>query len=125
MDGKANIPTQTLARTLAVLQQADGPLTAAQIAEAVGHWPCCSHETQRRRVREVVDALREAGHWVVALGAEGYAVTRCRNVWSDYLSHRRIDAKRIFGQTYERKRAMWPDGQYALFGSQLATGGVA
>lgn len=77
----------------------DRPVTAVELAERAGI--AGEHETQRRRVRELVAELREAGHRVCAgsgLEAEcGMWLARDDAEWNAYLESRRNQLRFEFG----------------------------
>ena len=102
---------------LLVLRHDDslGPMTAAEIAERLRLGG--SRETQRRRVRAIVQGLRDKGSMIVATKPGGYMLTDDVGIWADYLEGRQIDAKRVLAVT-GRKKKMAADsrGQGLLFG---------
>jgi biotin operon repressor len=51
------------------------PVSAIVLARALKHWPGMKRETQRRRVRELVDEMRREGA-PIASGAGGYSIAR-------------------------------------------------
>ena len=86
MNAKTPVHTETnpaLERqALNALENAARPVTAAALAnllELTG-----SRETQRRKVRAIVRALRKAGHRVCANLSTGYWLARSGQEWSDY-----------------------------------------
>jgi hypothetical protein len=102
-----------MAKLLRLLETADGPMTAVQIAGKLRLDG--SIETQRRTVRGWVKELRDRGYWVVATLVEGYALTRNAATWKDYSEHRAIDARRIFWELSDRKKQMSDGNQGLLF----------
>ena len=105
--------TDDLARLLRIFEQAEGPMTAVQIAAKLRLEG--SVETQRRTVRGWVKELRDHGHWIVATLIEGYALTKNAGIWKDYSEHRTIDARRIFWELSDRKKQMSDGNQGLLF----------
>jgi len=116
------ITTYLAARCLGVLEAADGPATAAELAGKLALTG--RRESQRRRVRAIVRELRNRGHWIVATLAGGYWLTKDEAMWKDYNECRQIDAKRIIGEAYRRKQAAGPGGQGLLFGAPVNAGAV-
>ncbi len=51
------------------------PIPAAVLARALKHWPGAKRETQRRRVRELVQEAREEGAPIASWG-RGYSIAR-------------------------------------------------
>lgn len=105
--------TDDLIRLLRVFEQAEGPMTAVQIAGRLRLEG--SVETQRRAVRAMVKDLRDHGHWIVATLIEGYALTRNAGIWRDYSEGRTVEARRIFWELSDRKKQMSDHGQGLLF----------
>lgn len=103
-------------KCLKLLQSADGPLVAADIAARL-HLSG-SRETQRRRVRGIVQQLRDDGNWIVACGNSGYWLTQDARVWKDYQEGRKIDAKRIIGESHRKQMEVDQCGQGLLFGAK-------
>ncbi len=102
------------ARTLEVLKAADEPITAADLARRLDLSGC--RETQRRGVRALVKQLRDDGARIVATLTGGYWLTDDPAIWRDYLEGRKIDARRLIGQSSRRQRmAVDADGQGLLF----------
>jgi len=82
-----------------------------------------SHETQRRRVRAIIQQLRDNGARIVATRQQGYWLTEDAKLWRDYLDGRNIDAKRILAQTHKKKRQFCDDaGQGVLFDGKIVCG---
>jgi biotin operon repressor len=98
---------------LAILEQADEPLTAVAIAERLRLHGC--RETQRRVVRAMIKELRDRGYHIVATLTDGYALTRDDGIWKDYTDGRLIDAKRILAEVSRRNRDRQDRGQGLLF----------
>jgi len=100
---------------LEALEGAEAPMTAAQIAA----WLRLSgsRETQRRRVRAIVEGLRKGGSMIVATLQEGYWLTDDAKLYKRYLAGRQIDAKKVLGKTHRKQREMLADsgGQGVLF----------
>lgn len=111
---KSNITTFEAANCLSFLQQAKGPIFAAELAQGLGL--AGNRESQRRRVRAIVEHLRDDGHWIIATLQQGYYLTDDFTLWCDYLAGKQIDAKRILGRTHREKRiAVNAQGQGVLF----------
>lgn len=119
---KPNVTTLEAGRCLQILQAANGPIVAAELARKLGLAGC--RETQRRRVREIVKHLKDnSGAMIVASLQSGYWLTEDEQLWRDYLLHRQIDAKRILGETHKRKKMLAdPSGQGRLFESRIHYG---
>lgn len=73
----------------------DRPLTAAEIASAVGIATEGNRESRRRTVRFLASDLREAGHRVCG-GNDGYWLARSAREWSEYLEAVRRNARYAF-----------------------------
>jgi len=101
------------ARCLTILENADKPIVAADLAEQLRLDGC--RETKRRHVRAIVKHLRDNDSMIVAVGAAGYYLTEDVKVWQDYLDGRQIDAKRILGETGKRKKEVAGKNQGLLF----------
>ncbi|MCE5184961.1 MAG: hypothetical protein LLF76_02405 [Planctomycetaceae bacterium] len=114
-----NVTTDLLARCLAVLRNAEGPVTAAEIAARV--YLGGNRESRRRHVRAIIAELRCRGHWIVAANALGCWLTADETIWKDYLEHRTIDGRRIIGEASRRKKAVLVDakGQALLFSPKI------
>jgi len=119
---KPNVTTLDIARCLSILESAEGPIVAADLARRL-HLPG-NRETQRRHVRAIIEQLRDNGSMIVATLKDGYFLTEDLQLWGDYLDGRQIDAKRIFGETYKRKKMLTEvgSGQGVLFGPVVTTG---
>jgi hypothetical protein len=115
-----NVTTDSMARCLVVLKNAEGPATAAQIAGKLNLGG--SRETQRRRVRAILACLRKHGHWIIATLQDGCWLTMDKAMWTDYCEHKMIDAKRIIGEANRRKQSVLQDaaGQGLLFSPNKA-----
>lgn len=114
-DLKPNVTTDQLARCLVILQNAEGPATAAEIAGKLNLGG--NRESRRRHVREIIRELRRRSRWIIASLSGGYWLTRDESMWKDYLEHRAIDARRIIGEASRRKQEVTRDasGQHLLF----------
>jgi hypothetical protein len=115
MKPEINVTTELMARCLVVLQNAEGPATAAWIAGMLDLGG--NHETKRRSVRAIIARLREHGHWIVGANPAGYQLTRDEAEWIKYTESRSIDGKRIIGEASRQKQAVIRDasGQGLLF----------
>jgi len=80
-----------------------------------------SRETQRRRVRAIVEMLRSGGSWVIATRQAGYWLTRDERLWRAYNDGRQIDAKQILAETSGRKKRL-AGGQGHLFDMRTRAG---
>jgi len=123
-----NITASQAARCLRVLEQAQRPMVAAELARSLHLGG--SRESQRRHVRAVIEHLRDNGSMVVAKRQRGYWLAGDLSLWKDYLDSRQIDAKRVLGETHKRKRMLADaKGQGLLFDQRIrygvATCGVA
>ncbi len=120
---KPTVTREELAACLTLLQQADGPMTAIELAEKLGLGGC--RETKRRHVREILTRLREGGHWIVGLNPDGNCLTHDPAAWKAYCEGRISEAKRRIGQAHKRKKAMVADasGQGVLFAPRPCMGG--
>lgn len=117
-----NVTTQEVAECLVVLQQAAGPMTAAELSGQL--YMQGLRETQRRHVRAIIKRLRDNGSMIVANLAGGYWLTKDHRLWSDYLEGRQIDAKRVLGETYGRQRKARARRQEFLFDMRIPAGCV-
>lgn len=89
-------------------------MTAAEIAATLR--PGGYRETQRRHVRAIVKQLRDNGAWIIAQNPDGYFLTTDKAIWNEYLEGRKIDSKRIIGETSRRQRSAHElNGQGLLF----------
>ena len=123
-----NVTAEEAARCLRVLEQAQRPMVAAELARSLHLGG--SRESQRRHVRAIAEHLRDNGSMVVATLQQGYWLTEDQRLWKDYLEGRQIDAKRVLGETHKRKRMLADaKGQGLLFDQRIrygvATCGVA
>ena len=106
--------TCNAAACLAILKAASVPIVAADLGRCLGL--AGDRESQRRQVREIIKHLRDQGEWIVAVNPGGYLLTTDRQLWSQYLMHRQIDAKQVIGQSHNRnKAAVDSHGQRLLF----------
>lgn len=120
---KPNITTPEIANCLSILESANKPLVAADLAKKLGL--SGSRETQRRHIRAIIKHLRNNGSKIIATLWGGYFLTTDPQLWRDYLEGREITAKRIFGETHKRKRRLTDSqGQGVLFDLRQR-GGVA
>jgi len=111
---KPVIEAEKLATVLTLLKAADEPMTAVRIARTLNLDG--GHETQRRRVREIIQELRDRGHWIIATLQEGYWLTEDAEMWKDWCDKKMIDGKRIIGEASRRKKtAADAKGQGLLF----------
>lgn len=108
MQAAERIHCERLSAVLGTLEQdRERPRTAAELATACGlHY---AHETNRRRVRELIAELRENGYRIVAgfrrgnspntvergrvAGELGYWMARDDGEWKAYLESRRSSAR--------------------------------
>jgi len=95
--------------TLALLERYfdDRPITAREIAEAVGLAPKGNVRTRRRKARRVITKLRKAGKEVCAICTSnpGYWLARWKGEYGEYLNARRLNAKFEFVAAREMGRA--------------------
>lgn len=118
---KPNITTSEVARCLSILESANEPIVAAELARRL--FLGGSRETQRRHVRAIIEQLRDNGCWIVATNSDGYLLTDDPHQWRAYQEQRQIGAKRIFAVTHRRKKMLtYPNGQGALFGPVVTCG---
>jgi hypothetical protein len=111
---KPVIENEKLANALTLLKDASKPLPAAEMASRLGIEG--GHETQRRRVREIIAELRNGGHWIVANFYDGYWLTADAAMWNEFCEKKMIDGKRMIGEAAKRKKAAEvPAGQGRLF----------
>ena len=111
---RATITTCNAARCLEILKAATEPIVAADLGRRLGL--AGERESQRRQVREIVKHLRDQGEWICATTQGGYLLTTDRQLWSQYLMHRHIDAAIVIGQSHNRnKAAVDSHGQGLLF----------
>lgn len=109
-----------LAKALSVLQDAKGPMTAIEIAARLGLGGC--RESQRRRVRAIIEELRNKGWRIAANQTDGCWIARDDQEWRDYLESRKIEAKQQIGEAHRRKKCTYDDGTIAMFGQQVGVG---
>lgn len=117
----------------ALLGERGGPLSAVSLAERAGlHY---GHETNRRRVREIVAELREQGRRICAGwkgksddsdgsdGTLGYWLARDDAEWQRYLESRRSNARFEFAivRAVQRAAGEAASGQGRLFEGSRAT----
>lgn len=115
-----NVTKPDLRDCLSLLKKADGFLTAADLAARMQLKG--GRETRRRRVRAIIQALRQAGTWIVGQNPEGYFLTADKVLWTDYLEGRQIDAKRILGEAHRRRQTAGEfGGQGLLFAEAVKT----
>jgi len=86
---------------LKILQKADKPLTAIQIATML-YLPG-NRESQRRRVRAIIEQLRLDGHWIIANLQDGYWLTDDYRMWRHYIEGWEISAKQILADVGKKK----------------------
>jgi biotin operon repressor len=111
---QSNPTADELSLCMRLLDEAEAPMLAIDIADRL--YITGSHETKRRHVRALVQKLRDNGARIVATTADGYFLTEDESLWRDYLEGRQIDAKRILGETYKRKKMLADSqGQGHLF----------
>ena len=109
-----NITAEQASRCLEVLQSADTPLVAAEIAGRLCLNGC--RESRRRKVRAIIRHLRDGGCRITATLSGGYLLSD-RSEWRGYLEGRQSGAKKVIGETAKRKRFdADPPGQGLLFG---------
>jgi hypothetical protein len=115
MKPEINVTIDLMARCLVVLQNAEGPATAAEIAGKLNLGG--NRESNRRKVRAIIARLREHGHWIVATNQDGCWLTMDQSLWTDYCEHKMIDGKRLIGEASRRKQTVTRDasGQGLLF----------
>lgn len=118
---QVNITSNEAAACLALLKIGDRPRVAADIAELLNL--AGSRESQRRHVRAIIKQLRDEGEMIVATLQGGYWLTDDDKLWREYLEGRKIDAKKLIGQTHKQiKMATDGIGQGLLFGSRAMAG---
>lgn len=109
-----------------LLRYADGPMTAAEVAEKLGR--AGGRETRRRHVRAIVKLLRDGGCPIVADLSHGYRLPDCRikegrTAFCDYSDRRQGQAKKVLGEAHKRKKMLTNSkGQGLLFGQRVTTG---
>jgi len=119
---KPNITTCEAAECLRILESADSPIVAADLAAELGLAGC--RETQRRHVRAIIKHLRDVnGSMIVATNQGGYFLTTDAELYKGYLEGRQIDAKQILGKTHRQKRMLVNSrGQGMLFTERVSCG---
>jgi len=117
-----NVTTLEVARCLSILESADEPIVAAELAARL-HLPG-NRESQRRHIRAIIKQLRDNGSMIIATLQDGYFLTEDPQFYQDYLDGKQIDAKRILGETHRRKKMLTEvgSGQGVLFGPVVTTG---
>lgn len=117
---RPNVTVDGMAQCLRVLQAAEVPMLAIDIANRLGLDG--SRETKRRHVRSLVKKLRDDGHMIVASVQGGYFLTADEDLWKQYLEGKKIDAKKVLGEMHRKKKMLIDkQGQGMLF----QPGGVA
>lgn len=116
----AAITGPELAKTVSILQQATGPMTAIEVAARLGLAGC--RESQRRHVRAIIEELRNKGVRIVANQIDGCWIAKGDQEWREYLEGRKIEAKQQIGEAHRRKKCCYEDGTTAMFGQQVGTG---
>lgn len=120
----ASVTSEQAADCLRILKAATEPMVAADIAARLGLGG--SHETRRRKVRAIVQRLRDGDEMIVATNNQGYWLTKDMQLWRDYLADRVIDAKRVLADAHRKKgKAADAKGQGLLFGPQRVAVGCA
>ncbi len=118
---RPTITTRNAAGCLAILKATGEPIFAADLAKRLGL--AGSRESHRRQVRAIITHLRDQGEWICATTQGGYLLTTDRQLWSQYLVHRHIDAIQVIGQSYNRsKAAVDSQGQGLLFRPPVSCG---
>ncbi len=117
-----NVTTLEVARCLSILESADEPIVAAELAARL-HLSG-NRESQRRHIRAIIKQLRDDGSMIIATLQDGYFLTEDPQFYQDYLDGKQIDAKRILGETHRRKKMLTEvgSGQGVLFGPVVTTG---
>ena len=114
MSGMTESTRDDAARLLMRLRTARTPLTAVELAGILA-LPGL-RETKRRHVRAIVKSLRDSGEKIVATLDGGYWLTDDPATWKEYLEGRKIDAKRVIGESHRRQQmATDAAGQGLLF----------
>lgn len=106
----------TTGQLLRILQSADKPLVAADLAARL--YLTGNRELQRRKVRALVKELRDdknENNWIVANFVEGYWLSDDFALWKDYLEGKKITAKMIFADVARKKNQVAMAGQGKLF----------
>ncbi len=97
---------------LHILQQAKASVSAIDLADKLQL--AGTHETKRRKIRDLIQKLRDNGHWIVA-SQSGYWLTADPAIWKSYNEHRSIDAKIILKEISSRKQTQRDIPQGMLF----------
>lgn len=114
MSGMTESTRDDAARLLMRLRTARMPLTAVELAGMLA-LPGL-RETKRRHVRAIVKSLRDSGEKIVATLDGGYWLTDDPATWKEYLEGRKIDAKRVIGESHRRQQMVTDAaGQGLLF----------
>lgn len=118
---RPNVTSHEAARCLSILESADRPIVAAELAARL--FLRGNRETRRRHVRAIIKKLRDNGSMIIATLQGGYSLTGDEQLWKDYLEGRQIDVKRILGEAHRRKRMVADSaGQGVLFGQGVTCG---
>ena len=106
--------TNEVAQCLRLIKE-QGPILAITIADKLGL--AGTRETKRRRIRAIVQHLRnECGTMIVANTMGGYFLTDDSLMWQGYLNGRQVDAKKLLGQTHKKLKMVTDNkGQGLLF----------
>lgn len=109
-----NFSSDMAAKCLQLIKEC-GPILAINLADKLGI--VGERETQRRKIRAIVQHLRnDCGQMIVADLFCGYFLTSDLKVWQDYLDGRQIDAKKILGITHQQLKMVTDSrGQGLLF----------
>ncbi|MFA5187013.1 MAG: hypothetical protein WC551_11075 [Patescibacteria group bacterium] len=115
---RVNVTTDEARQCIEVLKRAEAFMTAANLAARMTLRG--GRETRRRHVRAIVKQLRDDGQWIVAQNPEGYFLTQDESLWKDYLEGRKIESKRVIGETARRQKMVTDrQGQGLLFAQML------
>ena len=119
---KPNVTCEQAGRCLRILQSADKPIVAAELARQLNLTG--NSETRRRHIRAIIKQLRDGGEMIVADIKGGYWLTEDNTIWKDYLEGRQIDAKIILGDTHKKKKQVLQDasGQELMFDNSISVG---
>ena len=111
----ANKFSSDLAAKCLSLIKEQWPITAIELADGLGLEG--TRENKRRKIRAIVQHLRNAGgNMIVADTINGYSLTDDETIWQVYLNGRQIGAKKILGQTHKQlKMVIDSRGQGLLF----------
>jgi hypothetical protein len=106
--------TNEVAQCLWLIKE-QGPILAIDIADKLGL--AGTRETKRRRIRAIVQHLRnECGEMIVADTMGGYFLTDDDLIWQGYLNGRQIIAKKVLGITHRQLKMVTDNrGQGLLF----------